>query len=190
MFEGQANTVELHKLVHWSYLKKLIKKVAHMNRINISEYDIHNIRVYEATGLTFQGSNVKTNLKNNGSPFTVDNHFEIYEIPRKNKKVRYLGDFMFLVYNKGFDYWMSGIVNYGKDFEVVNFQFMKGFEFITKGKDFKISHQWNIESELMPPTKTSFKFDRFNIRKRAYQVALPKPKNSQFIDKKTPVKKK
>ena len=100
------NKNKLENRTHWRNLRNLVKKLAKIKKINLKDYDLFDIKCEEIFGLEFQGNNVFTNKKNDASLFPMDNKFEIFEIPKRNNKIKSQGNFLVLAYNISFNYWI------------------------------------------------------------------------------------
>ena len=108
------NNVPLHKRTHFRRLRELSESIMKYEGLDISQYNLFNIRCYEAYGRDLKGRNVFFNTSGSES-FIVSGSkknpaiYEVYEIPHiGNTKGSPIGKFFFLMYFKDWKYWLVG----------------------------------------------------------------------------------
>jgi hypothetical protein len=175
--------VPLHKRVHFRRIKEIFREIGDYEGFNLSSYNLDNMKVFETVGENLKGKNVSYNIDGNSSCWVKDNRYEIYEAPSiYNQQNSPHGEFLFLAYNKSFDYYLFGYMevkldeyasrrdkflvekvyykNHGK-FTIV---FQRGENNITK---------LEYGSKFDPGVSSSehnFTFDSYNSRKMAYRT--------------------
>jgi len=107
------NITPLHQTVHYRKLRELIVKSTKKVGIDVSKYDLQNIRCYRTTGKDLMGKAIRfTNLPNGRSSFVDDNTYEIYECPRTNNKHKFVGEYLVFYKDTSFGYYGINIMNY------------------------------------------------------------------------------
>jgi len=107
------NITPLHQTVHYRKLRELIVKSTKKVGIDVSKYDLQNIRCYRTTGKDLMGKTIKfTNLPYGRSTFVDDNSYEIYECPRTTNKHKFVGEYLVFYKDTSFGYYGINIMNY------------------------------------------------------------------------------
>lgn len=102
----------LHERTHWRHLRIAIRDIADYEKINISDYNLNNIRCYDVMGDELNARYVKFETNNGKSCFIDSNKYEVYEIANNSnsERFRFCGEFLFFIRNASFDYWLFGIM--------------------------------------------------------------------------------
>ena len=109
------NSVQpLHKTTHFRRLRDVITALAKKAKLNISKYNLMNMRCYRCRGKNLHGKNVVTlnAISKSRSCFVKENDYEIYECPSTTNKEDYVGNFLVVAHNTTFDYWMLILMNH------------------------------------------------------------------------------
>jgi hypothetical protein len=108
MNNARKDNLPLHRTLHYRKIRRLVSLLCKAEELNKEDYDLFNMRAYSCYGDTLNGKNViyEVAAGTNCSPFVGDNLYDVIEIPAKENKEPYTGDYLLLVQNKDFDYWM------------------------------------------------------------------------------------
>lgn len=180
------NEVPLYKVAKFRRIRQIVNCISKYEKIDMSGYNLENIRCYRAHGSDLNGRNVKTNVKNRRHFLVSNNLYEVYEIPHfSNSKARpYTGNYLVLFYNTSFDYYVFATMNhdmtvkdnikesteyycYGK-YEVLKCD-ASGvkLEKTIKGHDLSVGFGSNTK-------ETPKNFDEMNVRKESGYGVNPK----------------
>jgi len=114
--QDNKTILPLHKTVHFRRLRELITEASKQANIAIDKYDMKSITCYRTNGKGLMGSNVSFRKINSGrSCFVYDNNYEVYEIPCTTNKDKFTGDYLLLVKNVSFEYYLLVLMNYKID---------------------------------------------------------------------------
>lgn len=178
-----SKDIPLHKRTHFRRIKEVLRELADYEGFNIRDYDIEKITAYESMGINMRGKNVSYNIKDGASCFVGDNHYDIFEISSlSNRKGSPYGEFLYLIYNKDFDYHLFGQVkvtlnaersrsemnlvekvyykNYGK-YSIVFGNRENNIVKVEYGSQFDPGR---------PSSEEVVNFDSYNSRKKAYRT--------------------
>ncbi|MGI6758316.1 MAG: hypothetical protein ACOX40_00755 [Bacilli bacterium] len=93
------SSIPLHKRAHFRRTREVIKQLAKYENINIADYDLFSMRVFETIGQTYKGRNVRYNTVNGDSCWVADNRYDVFEVPSKrNKKGSPYGEFLYFTH--------------------------------------------------------------------------------------------
>jgi hypothetical protein len=180
---SNGNGLPLHKRVHFRRIREIITEIAKYENYNPEDYDMFKMTVYETVGQNLKGKNVSYNIQGGNSCWVLDNKYDIFEVPSNwNKKGSPYGEFLFLAYNKSFQYYLFGYMKVELDkqasisrryiVEDVYFKSHGKFDIIFEKYD---NHITKVEygSKFDPGVSSNehtFDFDSFNTRKMAYHT--------------------
>lgn len=186
-------TEPLHKTTHFRRLREVIKELAKKAKIDITKYNLENIRCYRSVGTSLMGRNVHTlKAQRDRCCFVWDNDYEIYECPCKTNKLQDVGEFLMIAHNTDFDYWMVVIlyynlktkqnksyVNVTYDPKYIGYVMYKSKDHIII-QDFKHPHALELGLNL-----TEYYFDHCMFRAGAYnttpqQHSIKNTKNENY----------
>jgi hypothetical protein len=182
-----SKDIPLYKRAHFRRIKEVLDEIADHEGYNINNYNIDKIAAYDTMGVNLRGRNVSYNVRDGYSCWVGDNKYEIYEVPSKRNKIGSpYGDFLYLAYNKSFDYYLFGKLevslnasasraskqinetvhykNHGK-YDIIFQQGENHIKKIEYGSDFDPGRQSSEESA---------NFDSYNSRKQAYRTSKHK----------------
>jgi len=199
----------LYERAHFRRIKEVMIELGEYERFNMDDYNLSKIKVYETQGVNMIGSNVRYNSESGRACWVTDNKYEIYEAPHhSNREGSPYGKFIYLAYNKSFDYYIFGSVMVNLDaqsskrqkrlFEKVNYRNYGRYTIIFQQRE---NHITKIESGKkfdpgFTPDETSYDFDSYSSRKKSYRTDSHKilkdlgveDLNSNKISGKKPVK--
>ena len=180
-----SKDIPLHKRTHFRRIREVIKELGEYEGYDMNYYDLMNIRAYDTIGESLKGRNVSHNIKNNRSCWVADNQYDIFEVPNKrNKEGSPYGNFLYLAFNKSFQYFIFGEVNVSLDIEkskhekriIENVQFKNSGKYdITFEQGSSENHIHKAETgKTFDPGEASntfnYDFDKYNSRKIAYKT--------------------
>jgi hypothetical protein len=173
----------LHKRTHFRKMREVMIEIGKYEGFNTYDYDFFSMTVYETVGEGLKGKNVSYNIKGGFSCWVKDNRYDIFEVPSKsNQKGSPYGDFLFLAYNKSFDYYLFGYMSV-----TLNRSETIRTRYLSEAVHFKNHGKFNITFEtydnnvhkveygsLFDPGVQSdehnFDFDSYNSRRKAYKT--------------------
>jgi hypothetical protein len=180
---GKNNDIPLHKRAHFRRTREVITEIANYEGINIHDYDLFNMRVYDTVGQNQAGKNVSYNTDDGHSIFVEDNKLDIFEAPKKSNRTNYYGEYLFFIHNRSFDYYYLGIMtvtldknaskqtaqvkekvyykNYGK-YTIIYSDYENYITREQRGYNFAPGYY---------PSSINYPFDSFNSRKHAYNTS-------------------
>jgi len=175
----------LHKRTHFRRIREIITELSNYEGFNINSYDLFHIKAYETVGQNLKGKNVKYNIDNGYSCWVGDNRYEVFEVPAKsNRENSPYGEFIYLAYNKSFQYYLFGKMQVELDVstsksnrfvnEDVYFRNYGKYSIVfgTRANDNSINKD-EYGSKFDPGSHSSehnFDFDTYNSRKIAYKT--------------------
>jgi hypothetical protein len=182
---SKVTGLPLHKRTHFRRIREIFTEIGEYERINLDDYDLFNMRVYESVGDDLKGKNVSYDTEGNQSIWVFGNNYELFEVPAKrNKKGWLYGDFLFLARNVSYDYYLFGKmkISLDKDKSVVAKNIVEDVYYEPYGKYtivFGTGGNNHIKKEeygySFTPGVTSsdhdFTFDSFNSRKLSYSYS-------------------
>jgi len=181
---GKTNDIPLYKRAHFRRAREVITEIAKNENINIHNYDLFNIRVYDAFGQSVAGKNVSYNTDNGRAIFVEDNKYDIFEVPKNtNVKDSPYGEFIFFIHNTSYDYYMLGILRVTLDEYAT-----KSKKIVTEAVKYNNCGQYLISYEKHDnhitkaingidfdpgylPSAVGYNFDSFNARKHSYDTS-------------------
>jgi hypothetical protein len=175
--------IPLHKRVHYRRIKEIFREIGNYEGFNLNNYNLDKMTVYETVGENLKGKNVSYNIVDNNSCWVKDNRYEIYEAPSAyNNQNSPFGEFLFLAYNKSFDYYLFGLMTVEldeyaskRDRFVVESVYYKNHGKYTIVFQYGDNNITKLEygSKFDPGVSSSehnFTFDSYNSRKKAYRT--------------------
>jgi len=186
--------IPLHKRTHFRRTREIMTEIGKYEGFNMNDYDLFNIRAYETVGENLKGKNVSYNIQGGYSCWVKDNKYEMFEVPSKsNRKGSPYGEFLFLAYNKSFQYYLFGYMTVNLDsnetrrtkhiVEDVYFKNHGKFDITFSNNDNHI-HKVEYGSKFDPGVQSdehNFEFDSYNSRKISYGTNKYKILNSLGI---------
>lgn len=163
----------------------MITGLAKNEGVDISKYDLMNMRAYYAVGHTLKGYNVSYNIRDGFSCWVLDNLYEVYEVPSKTNNESMYGQYLLFAHNTNYDYYIFGKmrVSLNKDESINRKRLVENVHFhnfgryeVTFGPNNVVRKKDNGNS-FNPGSKSSshnFGFDSFNERKKAYNTSVYK----------------
>jgi hypothetical protein len=180
---GKSNDIPLYKRAHFRRTREVITEIANYEGINIHDYDLFSICVYDTVGQNQAGKNVSYNTDGGRSIFVEDNKLDIFEAPKKSNKTNYYGKYLFFIHNRSFDYYYLGTMNVTLDKNASRntSRVVERAHFNNYGKYAIVYSEYNnhISKEeygynFTPgylPSSVNYSFDSFNSRKHAYKTS-------------------
>jgi hypothetical protein len=173
----------LHKRTHFRKIREVIIELAKYEGFNPNNYDLFKMTVYETIGENLKGKNVTYNIEGDASCWVKDNKYDMFEVPSLwNEKGSPYGEFLFLAYNRSFQYYLFGQMKTElNEYETKRSKYLsESVHFKNHGK-FDIvfekfdNHITKVEygSKFDPGVQSSdhnFDFDSYNTRKMAYKT--------------------
>ncbi len=177
------NGLPLHKRTHFRRMREIITEIAKYEGFNPNDYDLFNMSVYETVGENLKGKNVSYNIQGDYSCWVKDNKYDMFEVPATwNKKGSPYGEFLYLAFNKSFDYYLFGKLDITLDTNasIRERRIVENVYYKSYGK-FDITFEQNdnhinkVEygSKFDPGVTSSehnFDFDSYNSRKKAFRT--------------------
>jgi hypothetical protein len=171
----------LHKRAHFRRIREVFIELAKYEQFNPRDYNMYKVRAYETVGENMKGKNVSYNVKDGSSFWVLDNRYDVFEVPHINNKEGWpYGEFLFLAYNRSFQYYVFGYMKIDLDRSTTsrNRYVTESVYYRNHGKYTIVfeSHDNNIVKIQygrdfdpgVPSSDHTFDFDKFNNRKRAY----------------------
>lgn len=202
----QPKHIPLHKRAHYRRTREVITEIAKHEKVQIRNYDLFNMRVFDTFGESLIGHNVSYNTPNDQSCFVEDNQYDVFEVPHKdNKNMWPYGKFLVLIFNSSFDYYFFGemTVNLDREESIRNrfpeehyhykmygrytIVFETNKNFVTKThhiKDWTVgynSNEMNYVADGWSVRKKSYKLNNHEILKR---IGLQTTQQRKVVDKK------
>jgi hypothetical protein len=176
-------SLPLHKRTHFRKIREVIIEIAKYEGFNSRDYDLFNMAVYETVGENLKGKNVSYNIDGGYSCWVKDNKYDIFEVPSvRNKKGSPYGEFLFLAYNRSFQYYLFGWMKVTLDVSdtIRSRRVVEDVYFKNYGKYLIVfeTHENNIHKEEygskfdpgVQSDEHNFSFDSYNTRKKAYRT--------------------
>jgi hypothetical protein len=173
----------LHKRAHFRRIREVMIEIAKYEKFDTRDFNFFKIRAYSTVGQNLKGKNVAYNIKDSASCWVYDNKYDFFEVPSNSNQEGWpYGEFLFLAYNKSFQYYLFGIMTVELDrgrtistryvTERVHFK-NHGKFFITFEQYDNNIHKSEYGSDFdpgVPSDEHTFDFDSFNSRKIAYNL--------------------
>jgi hypothetical protein len=179
-----SKDIPLYKRAHFRRIKEVLTELADYEGYNINNYNLDKITAYDTMGVDLRGRNVRYNIQGGYSCWVGDNKYEMYEVPSKRNKIGSpYGDFLYLAFNKSFDYYLFGKLEISLDSSAsrTSKQLKETVYYKNHGKYSIIfqqgeNHIHKVEkgSEFDPglaSSDTTADFDSYNSRKKAYRTS-------------------
>lgn len=182
-----SKDIPLYKRAHFRRIKEILIELADYEGYSINNYNIDKITAYETMGVDLRGKNVRYNIEGNDSCFVGDNKYDVYEVPSKRNKIGSpYGEFLYLIFNRSFDYYLFGKLEVKLDAaksraskqltESVFYKNHGKFDIIFQNGE---NHITKIEygSSFNPGRNSSEEpanFDSYNSRKKGYRTSRHK----------------
>jgi hypothetical protein len=184
--KGNNKELPLHQTLHYRRLREIVTDLCRYESINVSDYNLFNAKAYRCVGDELKGKNVRVaaaGKTNNFSCFVGDNNYEVIEYPKKSNTKSYTGDYLVLIRNRSFDYWLFGTFSHTHDEEKSEKMktFVERAEYFIYGKYYVLSAEGGIEiNKDLNGRDCTFGanrfrysyFDSFATRKKAYGVSI------------------
>jgi hypothetical protein len=171
----------LYSKIHFRKMREVVSEIADYEGIDISEYDLFKMKVYETSGENLKGKNVSYEVMDNSSCWVKDNRYVMVEIPSKtNRGNSVYGDFLFLAYNNSYNYHLFGKMSVSNDqyqtkrtkhlIEKVSIKPYGRYD-VVLGKEtnsiMKVQSGYTFDPGVSSK-EHMFGFDSYNVRKKAY----------------------
>ena len=106
------NQTPLHKRTHFRRFRKMATRIMNYEGVDLSSYNLFNIRCYTIHGKDLKGRNVKFDREKNASFILNDAIYDVYEIPNvHNQNGSAFGNYIFIMHCLDWKYWFVGELN-------------------------------------------------------------------------------
>lgn len=174
------NTLPLHKTTHFRRLREVICELTNKAKVDVTKYDLQNIKCYRSTGKNLMGKNVLTlKAQRDRCCFVKDNDYEIYECPCTTNTKSDIGEFLMIAHNIDFDYWLVIIFEYclstknNKSYVNVKYDPKYNGYVMYKNKENIVVQEFNHEFALqLGANINNVYFDNELSRSNAYNITI------------------